>query len=811
MADAVPTPLSTTASSRRTWALPKISELPKLTDLTLASAIGGGGGTGGGGSTVFGLLLAVGLIAGCSSNELTEPTTPPMPMAVAAVQCVASVPAKQVLCGGPLSAPGQEIIGGQGTRVILRSSNVLYAGTDFTFDVSVQNIGAQGIGTDGNMSTGVRVFFETGPQVTGGAGSITVEDDSTGTFTAAGQSYYVYPDSLGHNATSPTKPWRFSVDNSVTTFTFEVLIAADVGDAGGVLRWQAIEALGYFSYNDVAWSGPNDAMAVGDFGHAKRWNGATWTPLTPVTGVELNAVAAIAPGEYLAVGDSGKIFRSKGKIWTEIHATPIPAVSFQDVWVRDANHFFAVGSEGGISSYINGAWTDYGFGGSPYFMTVAGSRDGAITGAVTDLGDLYTSVSDAPFAFDQNIWPDVLIPGTIAYDDDGTLIKSYIEFNNADGLVIRGASDTLFKRFAVLAQELMIFGADSMLALADNWAESKSVLMKVRYGGFPISSFPISDTLFGQVSEAARLDSAGTTFAAISCSCDQGLVVWSGSSYAPVEDGFVGPFYATWGQGDTVWMADYATNLWKVVNGTTAVSNGIAGATDLWGFSGTELYVIADSTVWRGDGAGNWTFEARLGGGNADFRSIWGDPGSGTLLVTGDNGRYMQRVGGVWSEPTFGIPGGLGVNLREVWGCSASQAWIGSSDGQIWNWTPSGATQDMNYTGVYGAWPIKAFAGGSCSDVWAGGPSNALFHWNGTTWDSLFVTGDQLNIDALAYRDADAVYAGGESGLIASVTATGTVVRMAPNSQGDFIRSLWRLDNGDLVVGGDFTVMLGRR
>ena len=38
-------------SARREWVRPTVAELPKLTDLTLASPIGGGGGIGG--STVF--------------------------------------------------------------------------------------------------------------------------------------------------------------------------------------------------------------------------------------------------------------------------------------------------------------------------------------------------------------------------------------------------------------------------------------------------------------------------------------------------------------------------------------------------------------------------------------------------------------------------------------------------------------------------------------------------------------------------------------------------------------------------------------
>lgn len=44
-----------TSQSKRPWLPPEITELPRLTDLTLqtGSPIGGGGATGGGGSTVF--------------------------------------------------------------------------------------------------------------------------------------------------------------------------------------------------------------------------------------------------------------------------------------------------------------------------------------------------------------------------------------------------------------------------------------------------------------------------------------------------------------------------------------------------------------------------------------------------------------------------------------------------------------------------------------------------------------------------------------------------------------------------------------
>jgi hypothetical protein len=47
--------LTPPAAARRAWVSPRVSDLPRLTELTLQTGpfIPGGGGTGGGGSTVF--------------------------------------------------------------------------------------------------------------------------------------------------------------------------------------------------------------------------------------------------------------------------------------------------------------------------------------------------------------------------------------------------------------------------------------------------------------------------------------------------------------------------------------------------------------------------------------------------------------------------------------------------------------------------------------------------------------------------------------------------------------------------------------
>src|SRR6478736_3004784 len=96
MADAVPATPTPEPSALRRWSVPTLRELPKLTQLTLASAIGGGGGTGSGGSTVFGYFLAVSalatsLLTGCSADRSMEPSGTAGPRPLASIACSGEV------------------------------------------------------------------------------------------------------------------------------------------------------------------------------------------------------------------------------------------------------------------------------------------------------------------------------------------------------------------------------------------------------------------------------------------------------------------------------------------------------------------------------------------------------------------------------------------------------------------------------------------------------------------------------------------------------------------------------------------------
>jgi hypothetical protein len=192
------------------------------------------------------------LTVACS--EHTIPVAPPAELAPespvslsrsAVLTCRADVAALSVSCADESprlsgGAHGDIIVGGQNLYVKLTSSNISYnstTGGPFTFDVTVQNLLPQAMGTTNGTTAdtgGVKVFFQTLPTPVGtGPITITNADGINGTFTATNQTYYKYSGSqlgadniLSPNETSQSKSWAFNVPNTVTTFTFAVYVNA---------------------------------------------------------------------------------------------------------------------------------------------------------------------------------------------------------------------------------------------------------------------------------------------------------------------------------------------------------------------------------------------------------------------------------------------------------------------------------------------------------------------------------------------------------------------------------------------------------
>jgi len=183
-------------------------------------------------------------LAACSERSLTAPvqqSADPDGRSDAMVlpfKCTAQVSSGTVSCasGSEVGADGasRDIIGGQNTFVKLTSSNVAYSGGTgiYQFDVTVQNLMNEAIGTPDGVTpdtSGINVFFYSGPTVTSGSGTITVNNpDGFKTFTASNQPYFRYNNILVQNAVTPAKTWKLNVPNTVVSFTFGVYLSTDV-------------------------------------------------------------------------------------------------------------------------------------------------------------------------------------------------------------------------------------------------------------------------------------------------------------------------------------------------------------------------------------------------------------------------------------------------------------------------------------------------------------------------------------------------------------------------------------------------------
>lgn len=176
------------------------------------------------------LLLA----AACGDVQPTGPSDAGTPLAgLQVLDCKANVASASVSCSTSLPVgPNMAIIGGQNVYVRLTSSNVSAVGGTFSFDVTVQNLLNEAMGTPDGVTAdtaGISVFFFQGPTVTAGTGAVTVANaDGTREFNAPSQPFFRYNEILSKDEVSAAKTWQLAYDPGVQTFTFKVYVAAEV-------------------------------------------------------------------------------------------------------------------------------------------------------------------------------------------------------------------------------------------------------------------------------------------------------------------------------------------------------------------------------------------------------------------------------------------------------------------------------------------------------------------------------------------------------------------------------------------------------
>src|SRR5438876_1671424 len=258
-----------------------------------------------------GLLALVAFTTACSDRSLPSGPSLSPGMVGRLLTCAADVRAQTLSCtapgvgGGSGKLSADLVLGGQGIYVALRSSAVSYDGTStFQADVTVQNLTAVPLGTaDGTTVTGVKVFFSSGPNVTGGEGSVTVQTPDTGTFTGTKQPFFLYNEILQTAQVSAPRTWRFTLSNTVTRFTFQVLVDAASPQEHSVLRWS--RQLGAGAYFAVWGATGSDVFAVGNDGNIWHYDGTTWTSQPSGTTQDLLGVWGSGGRDVFAVGDGG--------------------------------------------------------------------------------------------------------------------------------------------------------------------------------------------------------------------------------------------------------------------------------------------------------------------------------------------------------------------------------------------------------------------------------------------------------------------------------------------------------------------------
>lgn len=658
-------------------------------------------------------LLA--LLGACRDLPTTTAAgpAPPEPAAPkrAAFRCAVSVAALTFECrpdqGG--GARGNLVVGGQGVNVRLVSSNTAYdAGTHvLSTQVTLQNLLDQPMGTNGVDSTGSRVFFNDGPNVTSGSGFVTVIADSMGTFLATNQPYYPYPGVIAPRGVSQAVPWSFDVQGAVGSFAFVVYVDTQLPGESSILHfrpergtqvgtgafngtwaasahdvfavgsgvvahfdgnyWRAMDAgpCACALYAAAGSSGSN-VYAVGAGGSVLHWTGAAWDAVvdTAFGGGDLFGAWAGSASDVWVVGDFGTLVHWNGAGWTRFTASPAVAAPLNAVWGSGASDVWAAGGGGTVAHWNGSAWS-------------AAVLDSAVT--------LYavwgTSASDA--------W-------TAGYDAGAAQAHLY----HWDGAAWSEVTDALIAGDALYA----------------GWSGSATDVWIATAGG--------------------------------------AVLHWNGGAWTATPVGPGAALFGVTGAGGSVFaVGDAGTLARDAGSGWTAATLQPDDVLGMWGSSPDEVWAAGGATLAHRDALGAWTSEVTPGAVNV--RGVWGSA-AGDVWAVGDFGSVLHFDGASWSVAYADSS----ASLNAAWGAAANDVWAAGDAGALVHWDGSAWTPS-----TAGSASLRALWGSSATDVYAVGDGGTILRWSGTAWSPM-ASGTAQDLRAVWGSGAGDVYAAGDAGTV---------------------------------------------
>lgn len=188
-------------------------------------------------------LFLMGLIAAVSCSDAGNPLIPEEPQpqppaALMALDCTVAVSGGGMQCAlpqpssGDARASGELIVGGQNVFVRLAAAAFSTFADTIQFDVTVENLIPQPLGTTDGVSVdpnGVRVFFYQGPVSNNPSAAASVGNaDGEAFFTAANQPYFQWNEMLAPNQTSAPRTWKIQYTPGSTSVSFRVYVSAQV-------------------------------------------------------------------------------------------------------------------------------------------------------------------------------------------------------------------------------------------------------------------------------------------------------------------------------------------------------------------------------------------------------------------------------------------------------------------------------------------------------------------------------------------------------------------------------------------------------
>jgi hypothetical protein len=107
--------------------------------------------------------------------------------------------------------------------------------------------------------------------------------------------------------------------------------------------------------NDVWVHGPSLAVAVGDSGTVRMWNGSAWSTMSSGTSAALTSVWGSGPSDIWAAGAGGTLLRFNGTAWLPVASGT--TANLNAVWGTSSTAVWAAGNNGTLLRFDGTRWT----------------------------------------------------------------------------------------------------------------------------------------------------------------------------------------------------------------------------------------------------------------------------------------------------------------------------------------------------------------------------------------------------------------------------------------------------------------------